>query len=129
MRIVAQRLDRRTKEHFVGYVVGCDLGSQSAKAVLMAPDGTMLGTASAAYSMQHPHSGWAEQDPAVYREGLATSIRAVLAQTGVSASEVTHIGLSSQVDGVVPLDSHLRPLRSAIIWLDRRATPQVSRLG
>jgi xylulokinase len=121
--------DRRLKEYFVGYVVGCDLGSQSAKAVLLTPDGVLLGAASAAYSMHHPESGWAEQDPSVYREGLASSIRALLSQTGVAASEITHIGLSSQVDGVVALDSRLRPLRSAIIWLDRRATAQVSRLG
>jgi xylulokinase len=113
----------------VGYVVGCDLGSQSAKAVLVTPDGELLGTASAAYSMQHPHSGWAEQYPSVYRDGLAASIRAVLEQTGVSGKDVSHIGLSSQVDGVVPLDRDLRPLRSAIIWLDRRATAEVKRLG
>ncbi len=113
----------------MGYVVGCDLGSQSAKAVLLTPDGALLGAASEPYPMEHPHSGWAEQDPAVYRTGLAASIRALLAQTGVAGSEVSHIGLSSQVDGVVALDARLQPLRSAIIWLDRRATQQVSRLG
>ena len=113
----------------MGYVIGCDLGSQSAKAVLVSPDGVVLGSASAAYSMRHPQSGWAEQDPAVYRDGLASSIRSLLSQTGVSAAEVSHLGLSSQVDGVVPIDQKLRPLRPAIIWLDRRATAQVARFG
>ena len=113
----------------MGYVIGCDLGSQSAKAVLMSPDGALVATANAPYTMQHPHSGWAEQDPAAYRDGLASSIRAVLANSGVKPAEVTHIGLSSQVDGVVPIDADNRPLRSAIIWLDRRATAQVARLG
>lgn len=113
----------------MGYVLGCDIGSQSAKAQLMTSGGVIVGTASASYSMQHPRSGWAEQDPADYRGGLASSVRAVLAQTGVSAADVTHIGLSSQVDGVVPLDAAMRPLRSAIIWLDRRATAQVARFG
>jgi xylulokinase len=113
----------------VGYVIGCDLGSQSAKAVLMSPDGLLVATANAPYTMQHPQSGWAEQDPAVYRDGLAHSIRAVLKQSGVKPGDVTHIGLSSQVDGVVAIGADLRPLRSAIIWLDRRATDQVARLG
>ena len=113
----------------MGYVIGCDLGSQSAKSVLMSPDGSIVASATHPYSMQHPYSGWAEQDPAVYREGLAASIRAVLDQSGVSGSEVSHIGLSSQVDGVVALDARMRPLRSAIIWLDRRATAQVARFG
>jgi xylulokinase len=118
-----------TKEYFVGYVIGCDLGSQSAKSVLMSPDGSIVASANFPYSMQHPHSGWAEQDPAVYRDGLSASIRAVLGQAAVSGADVSHIGLSSQVDGVVPLDSRMRPLRSAIIWLDRRATAQVARFG
>ena len=51
----------------MGYVIGCDLGSQSAKAVLMSPEGAIVATASSGYAMAHPHSGWAEQDPAHYR--------------------------------------------------------------
>jgi xylulokinase len=113
----------------VGYVIGCDLGSQSAKAVLMSPDGILVATANSAYSMQHPRSGWAEQDPVVYRDGLAASIRAVVASSGVSPADISHIGLSSQVDGVVPIDADRQPLCAAIIWLDRRATAQVERFG
>ena len=64
-----------TKEYFMGYVIGCDLGSQSAKAVLMSPEGGIVATASAGYAMAHPHSGWAEQDPAHYRHGIASSSR------------------------------------------------------
>ena len=79
----------------MGYVIGCDLGSQSAKAVLMSPEGVIVATASSGYAMAHPHSGWAEQDPAHYRHGIASSVRAVLARTGVKPAEVTHIGLSS----------------------------------
>ncbi len=34
------------------------------------------------------------------------------------------IGLATQVDGVVAVDEETRPLRPAIIWMDRRATRQ-----
>ena len=37
------------------------------------------------------------------------------------------LGLACQVDGLVALDAQLRPLRPAIIWLDRRATDQSAR--
>jgi xylulokinase len=111
------------------YVIGCDLGSQSAKAVLMAPDGTIAATACKSYSMIHPHSGWADQDPADYRCAIAYSVRSVVEQAGIDPASVTHIGLSSQVDGVVPIDDKRQPLRPAIIWLDRRATKQVGYLA
>lgn len=112
----------------MSYVIGCDLGSQSAKAVLMAPDGTIVATHSSSYAMHHPHSGWADQDPADYRSALAESVRGVVAQAGIHPSAVTHLALSSQVDGVVPIDRAHNPLRPAIIWLDRRAVDQVAQL-
>lgn len=112
----------------MAYVIGCDLGSQSAKAVLMAPDGAIIASASKSYTMSHPRSGWADQDPADYRSAIAHSVRAVVREARIDPSAVTHIGLSSQVDGVVPIDSANVPLRPAIIWLDRRATDQVEQL-
>jgi len=112
----------------VGYVIGCDLGSQSAKAVLMTEAGSIVASASQKYPMSHPRSGWADQDPADYRSALSNSIRAVLAESRIDPVEVTHLGLSSQVDGVVPIDENANPLRPAVIWLDRRATSQVEKL-
>ncbi|MER6434111.1 FGGY family carbohydrate kinase [Streptomyces sp900105245] len=109
-------------------MIGCDLGSQSAKAVLMAANGDIVATGTSGYTMQHPHSGWADQDPADYRNAITRSVRAVMQRTGVPRSAITHIGFSSQVDGVVPIDSTHTPLRPAIIWLDRRGVAEVARL-
>ena len=39
------------------------------------------------------------------------------------------LGLACQVDGLVALDARLRPVRPAIIWLDRRATDQSAALA
>jgi hypothetical protein len=38
--------------------------------------------------------------------------------------QVRAIGLATQVDGVVPVAADGRPLRDAIIWMDRRAVAQ-----
>ncbi|MFE9500569.1 FGGY-family carbohydrate kinase [Streptomyces collinus] len=112
----------------LNYVIGCDLGSQSAKAVLMAENGDIIATETSGYAMQHPHSGWAEQDPGDYRAAIAQSVRGVMQQSGVPPTAVTHIGFASQVDGVVPINSGHTPLRPAIIWLDRRGIAQVAQL-
>lgn len=112
----------------MGYLIGVDVGSQSVKAVLCTPDGTTRATASAPCTMTHPHSGWADQDPAQWRDSIAVAVRSVLAQTDLKASEVSHLALACQVDGVVPIDSAAKPLRAAIIWLDRRASTQAAQL-
>ena len=113
----------------MGYLIGADIGSQSIKVVLLDPDGATIGTAGRPCAMRHPAAGWAEQDPALWREGLAGAVRQVLAATGISAAQVSHLGLASQVDGVVPVGPALEPLRPAIIWLDRRATAEASVLA
>ena len=113
----------------MGYLIGADIGSQSVKALLLDPAGREVASAGHAIAMSHPAGGWAEQDPALWRDGLATAVRKVLASAGVEPAEVTHIGLASQVDGVVPVDGALRPLRDAIIWLDRRAADQAAALA
>lgn len=113
----------------MGYLIGADIGSQSVKAVLLDPDGKTVGSAGHGFAMSHPASGWAEQDPADWSRGLTLAVRQLLSQAGVRTSQVTHLGLASQVDGVVAVDAKLRPLRPAIIWLDRRAAGQAADLA
>lgn len=111
-----------------GYVVGCDVGSQSIKGVLVDPGGALVASAASPYAMRHPASGWAEQDPQSWLDGVETVVGSLLATSGVRGSAVRGLGFASQVDGLVPVDDAMIPLRPAIIWLDRRATKEAEHL-
>ena len=113
----------------MGYLIGADIGSQSVKVVLLDPDGRTIGSAGHGCVMHHPASGWAEQDPADWTRGLTAAVRQLMSGHRIRPAQVTHLGLASQVDGVVAVDGKLRPLRPAIIWLDRRATGQAAALA
>jgi xylulokinase len=106
------------------YVIGCDIGSQGTKAALIALDGVLVGEASASYAIDYPHPLWAEQPVERWTDALATAIARLLETTGARPEQVRALGLATQVDGVVPIDAAGRPLRSAIIWMDRRAAEQ-----
>lgn len=108
----------------MSFSIGCDVGSQSLKAVVLSPSGEILATAGSPYEMIHKHSGWADQDPAGYVRALCVAVREAIAAAGIDPGDVSVLGLASQVDGVVPIDKNLEPLRDAIIWLDRRAADQ-----
>jgi xylulokinase len=110
------------------YTIGIDVGSQSIKACLLDPDGDVVAVGRQGCSMRHPASGWAEQDPAEWHVGLVAVVYEVLERAGVAGRDVGQLGLACQVDGVVPVDAALRPLRDAIIWLDRRAAAEASAL-
>jgi len=110
------------------YVIGCDVGSQSTKALLVALDGTLVGEAAVGYGIDFPQPVWAEQPVERWTDALTLAIQRVLAETGVAAAQVRALGLASQVEGVVAIDAAGRPLRPAIIWMDRRAEAQCQRV-
>lgn len=110
------------------YVIGCDVGSQSTKAVLVSYEGSLCGDAAEAYPIDYPQPLWAEQSAEHWTRALKLAVRRLLAETGVCASQVRGIGVASQVETVVPIDRRGQPLRSAILWMDRRATAQCETL-
>ena len=103
------------------YVIGCDLGSQGIKVILLTAEGQLAGEASVGYGIDYPYPTWAEQPASRWTEGMCTAVRKLLQSTGVTANQIRAVGLDAQVDGVVPIDSAGCPLRPAIIWMDRRA--------
>ncbi len=110
------------------YAIGCDVGSQSLKGILLDPGGRIVAEASAAYDVQYPHPAWAQQDPMAWRAALADVVGRLMAEARVAAADIGCLGLASQVDGLVAIDSEGDPLHPAIIWLDRRASDQTDRL-
>ena len=106
------------------YVIGCDIGSQSLKTILISIEGKICGEASASYPIEYPQPTWAQQDPDAWMDALAVSVRSLLAGNNVPAQQIVALGLDAQVDGVVPVDSDGKPLYPAMIWMDRRAVSQ-----
>lgn len=113
----------------MAYVIGCDVGSQSLKGILLDEAGEIVKQASVPYDLHYPYSGWADQDPDDWLRALGEVVAQLLEEQGIAAKDIGTLGLASQVDGVVavgPEDKHLRP---AIIWMDRRAEVQSEALG
>ena len=106
------------------YVIGCDVGSQGTNTALYSADGKLIAAAYQAYDVLFPHPGWAEQDPREWIKALHSTIRRVLEQ--VEPSAVKAISFGSQLDGMVVCDGQGKPLRNAMIWMDRRAEAQAA---
>ena len=111
-----------------GYVIGCDIGSQGTNTALYASDGRLVGSAYQAYDVLYPHPGWAEQDPREWVAAVHATVRRVLALVPERQGGVKAISFGSQLDGMVVCDANGRPLRNALIWMDRRAEAQAAAL-
>jgi xylulokinase len=113
----------------MNYVIGCDIGSQSLKVVLISAEGRTCGEASANYPIEYPQPTWAEQSAIFWINALVQAVRTLLAQTNTSSKQVVAIGLDAQVDGVVAVGRDGNPLYPALIWMDRRAVAQCEVVG
>ena len=105
-------------------LLGIDLSTTGAKALLIDADGNVVGSATTPLSLSTPWPLWSEQDPVDWWQGVVQSVRQVLAETGVAATAIKAIGLTGQMHGLVLLDEAGDVLRPAILWNDQRTGAQ-----
>src|SRR5512142_2841635 len=101
-----------------------DIGTSATKLSLFDEQGRLIAARSAAYAVEYPRPEWAEQDPAVWWSAVCRLGPEMARLAG--ADRPRGISISGQTPVCVPVDAAGRPLRPAILWLDRRSTDQVT---
>ena len=109
-------------------VLGIDLGTSQVKALVMTPDGEILGRGRAGYRVVSPGEGLAETDPAEWWRATVAAVREALADASADV-EVAAVGVDGQMHGVVLADADGAAVRPGILWLDRRAEAEAARYG
>jgi xylulokinase len=104
------------------YLIGLDVGTSSAKAVLIDETGEVVSTVAPTYEFQTPRPLWAESDPEDWWQGSIQAIRSLVDKVG--AEQVAGIGLTGQMHGLVMLDAEGEILRPCIMWNDQRTGAQ-----
>ena len=103
--------------------LGLDLGTSSAKAVVIDTAGQVLAQASAGYPVTSTMAGYAESDPAQWWTAVTACAREAVTAAGYAAgARPAAIGLSGQMHGLVMTSADGAALRPALLWADSRAT-------
>jgi xylulokinase len=98
-------------------LLGLDLGTGSLKAILLDENAQIVAEATRTYTVYAPQPGWAESNP---NDWWMAALEATL-ELG-RGSEISAIGFSGQMHGVVLSDASGQALRNAIIWADTRSS-------
>jgi xylulokinase len=106
------------------FFLGIDISTTGAKALLVDTDGNVVDSAVTPLSLSTPKPLWSEQDPLEWWHGVSESIRQVLGKSGITGKDISGIGLTGQMHGLVLLDEHGDVLRPAILWNDQRTGKQ-----
>ncbi len=107
-------------------LVGVDIGSTGAKAVVFDADGQVLRQAYREYPELHPQPGFFELDPWQVWEALVTVVNEAAAG---SCDSVKALAISAQEEAFVPIDDHGEFLYGSILSYDGRAAQQVQQLA
>ena len=106
--------------------LGLDGGTSGVRVVAVDAEGNLVAEATASYPLLTPKPGWTEQKPSDWVAGAFTALREIMGELG--AHDVTALGLSGQMHGMVPLDKRGEPLRPAILWNDQRTLAAVEEI-
>ncbi|MCX7560600.1 xylulokinase [Sulfitobacter sp. F26204] len=99
--------------------IGLDLGTSSLKAILINDEQNILAEHTVPLTVQRPHDGWSEQDPASWFDAAENALNALAAIT--DCRTVTGIGLSGHMHGATLFDAQDVPLRPCMLWNDTRS--------
>jgi xylulokinase len=102
----------------MAHLLGLDISTTGAKALLIDDSGAVIASHTTPQPISTPQPLWSEQNPSDWWDGIAQSIRAVLAE--VPNAEIAAIGLTGQMHGLVCLDENGAVLRPAMLWNDQR---------
>ena len=101
-------------------LLGIDLSTTGAKALLIDEKGSVVSSATTPLSLSTPRDLWSEQEPRDWWEATVNSIKQALSDADSSGAEVAAIGLTGQMHGLVVLDDEGEVLCPAILWNDQR---------
>ncbi len=107
-----------------------DMGTQSARALLVDAAGSIVAKVQKRYETPYvsPQPGWAEQDADFYWGALCEVSRRLKEQAGPLWRQILAVTVTCIRDTCVCVDISGRPLRPAILWLDKREAHGMPRI-
>jgi gluconokinase len=110
------------------YVIGVDIGTTSAKAVLYAKDGTVISNHGIEYPLYSPTPETAEQNPEEIFQAVIKSIKNTMQKSLVDPKDILCVSFSSVMHSVIAVDKDGKPLTECITWADNRSSDWVGKI-
>ena len=110
------------------YLVGVDIGTTGAKAIISDCHGNIVGLGYHEYACVYPKPGWVEQDVDLVVAKSMEAASDALAKSGIDPLEVAAISFSTQRCCTMIVDDAGELIRPMISWQDNRTAVEVDEI-
>ena len=105
----------------MNYILALDQGTTSSRSIIYTEGLRVIASAQKEFPQHFPQPGWVEHDAMEIWETILSTARKAIAKAGVSAAEISAVGITNQRETVVVWDRKTgEPVHHAIVWQDRR---------
>lgn len=102
-------------------ILAIDQGTTSTRAIVFAPDSSIIAVAQQEFAQHYPHDGWVEHDPEDIWTSTIVVCREAVSLAIAKGARIAAIGVTNQRETTVVWDrSTGQTIYNAIVWQDRR---------
>lgn len=102
-------------------VLAIDQGTTSTRAIVFAPDSSIVAVAQQEFAQHYPHDGWVEHDPEDIWTSTVVVCREAVSKAIAKGARIAAIGVTNQRETTVVWDRNTgQTIYNAIVWQDRR---------
>ncbi len=106
-------------------LMGVDIGTSSAKAIIMTTTGNLVAEAQHSYKIQEPQPGYRIQNPDEVLDAVLATMKNAISQLD-NVNLLKGIGFSCAMHSLMAVDENGKPLTELMLWADTRSQPQAT---
>lgn len=110
------------------FLVGIDIGTTGAKAIVMGIEGKILGSGYHEYTCEYPKPNWVEQDVDMIVGKSMEATKDAVTRSGIDPKEVSGISFSTQRCCTICIDREGKLVRPMISWQDNRTSAELAEI-
>ena len=89
------------------FMIGLDIGTTTASAVIFTPQGEVVSEYECAYSTYHPKPSWSEQNPLEVEKAAREAITNSMRQNNLIASDIIGLSISSPMHSLLCINDFI----------------------
>ena len=106
-------------------ILSIDQGTTSSRAIVFAPDSSIVASAQQEFTQHYPNDGWVEHDPEDIWSTTVNVCKQAIAQATEKGAKIAAIGVTNQRETTLVWDKKTgKTIYNAIVWQDRRTAEQ-----